>query len=298
MKRFCLTAVTLAASLCAQEEKGPSADFTFWDVHPFRFGANGISNGGAELNHRGDDVGNLHYRKANAYTYVLLPISERTFFMPRFEWNGISVNWKENPFFSQTNFNMIQGALTFYTSALEDWRWIVRADYNVDADHIDEAADYSLYTGMLWGTYKIWRKWHYHIGALFSKGMETQNFYPIIGFDYSPTKSWLIELVFPVEYSIQFKFADYWRLAAKGRPLKERLRSGNEGPQPRSVLTYSSFGTELNLKFQKMLRFEAEAYAGWNWGGSFYVKDQNNNNPYYTSLEGSFYAGGMAEICF
>ncbi len=121
--------------------------------------------------------------------------------------------------------------------------------------------------------------------------MEGQEVYPVIGLDYAPNKKWLFQAIFPITYSVEYSYGKHWRFSLKGRPLKERFRVGNKEPAPRSVFCYSSMGAEFNIHYERFLRLEIEAYAGYNFGGSFYIKDQRGKNALYTDVGGAPYGG-------
>jgi hypothetical protein len=239
--------------------------------------------------------GHLTFNKVNAFTSLIVPISEKTFFIPRVEWNRIDFDWNKNPKFNEHIFNYMQFSLVFHTTALEDWRWIIRAEYNQDLDHFSDPRRYGLFSGLFWGKTKIFCDWHYHVGAFGYVGMDGSTIYPIIGFDYT-YKKWLFEAVFPITYQVQYSFDEHWKLAVVGRPLKERFRTDSQQPQPRSIFNYSSFGSELNLKYVIFLRLDAEAFAGYNWGGNFYIKNKHGKKPLYEDVEGAFYGGFSLNI--
>jgi len=272
---------------------------SLWDYHPLHIGANSIYITDAEVTpKRGSDDGHLHFAKTNAFLFMLLPINEKSYFFPRVEWNALTLDWNKNPKFNQTHFYYVQFGLTFYTIALEKWRWITRIDYNVDTKHFSKPGLYGLTTGLLWGTYQIHRKWHYHIGATGYVGMEGARVYPIIGADYSPNKTWTFLIVFPINYAVQYQVADWCRLSIKGRPLKERFRVGKHEEQPQSVFSYSSMGAEFNVFMEKKGRFEFEIYAGYNFGGDFYIKNKRGHNGFYTDVGGAPYAGTSVDYAF
>ncbi len=229
---------------------------------------------------------------------MLLPVSATTYFFPRVEWNTFTLDWTENPKFNDTHFYYLQFGLTMYSTAIEKWRWIARADYNIDLEHFSQPGPYGLVSILLWGAYQIHRKWHYHVGATGYKGLEGQMVYPIIGVDFSPDKKWTFQAIFPINYAIQYQAAKWCRLSLQGRPLKERFRVGNKEPQPRSVFNYSSMGAEFNVHFEKERRFEFEIYGGYNFGGDFYIKNEHGHNALYTTFGGALYGGANIDYAF
>lgn len=293
MKKVISSSFFLFASLLSSQEAEKPSE-SLWDYHPLHVGGNFINVGKADI----DKGGNLYYQKANAFLFMLLPISRYSYFFPRVEWNTFRLKWNENPKFNQSRFYYVQFGLTFYSTAIDRWRWILRADYNIDLEHFHQAGQYGLFSGLLWGAYELHRKWHYHLGALGYTGMSGQEVYPIIGLDFAPNSTWLFQAIFPIDYSVQYKFWQYFRLSAKARPLKERFRTGKREPQPKSVFSYSSVGAELNLHFEIERRFEFEIYGGYNFGGDFYIKDKNGHNSLYTHVENAPYFGANLDYAF
>lgn len=281
-----LVAYQIFSQECCYEEK------SFWDYHPIHVGGNFIQIGSANLDpkHQPQD-GQLTFNKGNAFAYIFLPISECSFFLPRVEWNTFTMDWNHNPRFNETHFHYMQFALTFLSQAVETWRWVARIDYNIDIKHFSHPRTYGLFSALLWGTHELNEKWHYHIGALGYTGFEGQEIYPIIGFDYAPAEKWLIQAIFPMNYSVEYALNKRWRFAIKGRPLKERFRTGGLEPSPRSVFSYSTFGAEFNVHYERFLQLELEFYAGYNFGGDFYIKNRHGHHALYTHLHGAPYGG-------
>lgn len=293
MKRF-FTFFFFASFLFA-EEKSQS----LWDYHPLHIGGNGIYIFGADVTpkHEGEE-GTLSFNKENGYLFMLLPIDEKSYFFPRIEWNSFSMNWDKNPKFNQTRFSYLQFGLSFYTIAIEKWRWILRFDYNIDTHHISKPGLYGLTTGLVWGSYQIHRKWKYHVGATGYVGMEGSTVYPIIGADFSPNNTWTFVAIFPINYAVQYQLRDWCRLSLKGRPLRERFRTGSHEAQPRSIFNYSSMGAEFNVFMEKKGRLEVEFFGGYNFGGTFYIKNQHGHNALYTNVGSAPYAGATIDYAF
>ncbi|EKE08104.1 MAG: hypothetical protein ACD_17C00345G0001 [uncultured bacterium] len=185
----------------------------------------------------------------------------------------------------------MQFALTFLSTGLDTWRWIARVDYSIDAKHFAKPKTYGLFSMLVWGTHELHPQWHYHIGAFGYTGFEGQEVYPIIGIDYTPNAHWKFQTIFPMNYSIAYKFSDRWRLSLQGRPLRERFRVGKYELSPRSIFNYSTMGTEFNLSYEKFLHLDWEIFVGYNFGGSFYLKDQSGHQSLYTNVQGAPYAG-------
>lgn len=288
-KRWLASFLVISSVLTAAEELDEEIpDYSFWDCHPVHIGGQAIALGEATVKRRGGggDDGHVYFRRASAFTSLLLPISKEHIFSPRLDWTWVNLDWNNNPAFNTTNFYYYRFALSYYTTAVEKWRWITRADYTVDQKHF--SGSYGLFSGMIWGTYQLFHDWHYHIGGLAYVGLNTTTYYPIIGFDYAPTEHWSMQFVFPMLYSVEYHFNCNWSLALKGRPVKERIRVGGNEPQPKSIFSYSTFGGEINLKYEKFLRGDIELFVGYNFGGPFYIKQPQ---ALYTDVQGAPYVG-------
>jgi hypothetical protein len=274
-------------------------NLSYWDCHPIHIGGNAIAIGKANINTKqGARDGNLIFNKVNAFTYILVPVSTTTFFFPRFEWNRFTMDWDKNDKFNQKHFQFAQFALTCFSIAIEKWRWVSRVEFNFDLDHFSNFKQYGLFSALLWGAYTFNEKWHYHIGAFGYTGMRGEEVYPVIGFDYTWAKKWMFQVLFPINYSIEYSPNQELKLALKGRPLKERFRVGKDEPQPMSIFSYSSIGLEFNVRYEKFLKLEAEAFAGYSFGGNFYIKDKKGQNAIYTSVQGAPYIGANLNYGF
>lgn len=293
-------ALQVAALFAAEELDEPVPDFSefsYWDCHPVHVGADLIRVGQASIDGHGhsDASGHLYFRKTNAFIYGFLPVTKDHILSPRVDWTTFTLDWNQNPAFNTTHFYYMRFALSYYTTALENWRWVMRADYSLDTEHFAHPGSYGLFSGLVWGTSQLFQDWHYHVGVLFYKGLAASPVYPVIGLDYSPNAHWLLQAVFPILYSVQYHITPSWTIAVKGRPLKERCRVGASQPQPRAVFNYSTMGAELNLHFEKFLRCEFEAYIGYNFGGDFYIK---HPGALYTNVGGAPYAGFSFDFGF
>lgn len=283
-----------AADNPAQKEETPS--YTYWSFHPLHAAGNGIWVFPASM--QTPQAGDLEFGKVNGSLELLVPVSRTSYFFPRVTWNTFYLNWDQNPRFNQHVFDALQFSLAFYTIALTSWRWIARFDYMIDPHHMNRPGLYSLYSALLWGCYAINEKWHYHIGSFGYWGMEGSTVYPLIGFDYAPTSQWLLQAIFPIDYSVQYQFHPLFRLSAKVRPLKERWRTDKNQPSPRSIFNYTSSGFELNLHYEIERRLIIEIFGGWNFGGNLYIKDQKGKNALYTKFDGAPYVGANLDFGF
>jgi hypothetical protein len=296
---YFLIFMNIGIHLFAQAEdtiEEQTISYSLWDYHPLHLGGNLLRIGSATV--EAPQRGNLTFQKNNLFLNMLVPVSKRSFFQPRVEWTQFKLDWNENPKFNQTHFNYIQFGLMFFTAALEDWRWILRADYNLNANYFSKAGTYGLFSGLIWGTNKWNDRWSYHIGATGYVGLKGDILYPLIGIDYTPNTHWLFRAIFPIDYAIAYKLDSHWTFALKARPLKERFRAGPHEPQPKSIFNYTSVGLEANIEYEIPMRLSMEIYGGLDFGGRFYIKNQWGKQGLYTSLGQAPYIGGKIDYGF
>ena len=114
----------LAASLCCARGFAQDSDinsYSYWDFHPIHLGGNVLRLSGANISDTSLG-GRLFYRKTNAFLYMLLPISTKTYFLPQVNWTTFTMEWAKNPKFHQNHFYYAGFSLTFYTTAIDTWR--------------------------------------------------------------------------------------------------------------------------------------------------------------------------------
>ncbi len=296
MKKLIISFLLLSAFsfTCLYGDEEDYGSYSYWDFHPLHSGGNALWIGQADLSD--GNPGSVRFNKENVFLSLIIPISRVSYFIPRVEFNTFIMDWDRNPTFNRSRFNYIQYSLTFYSTALEKWRWILRADYNMDIKH--PYASYGLFSTLAWGAYELNERWHYHVGFLTYQGMRGGWVYPLIGLDYTLNKEWRFQVIFPIDYAIEYSINKYWRLSLKGRPLRERFRVGSHEPQPRSIFNYSSVGSEFNVHYERFLRLEVEAFVGYNWGGTLYIKNHRGKNAFYTNFGGAPYAGATLNFGF
>jgi hypothetical protein len=265
---------------------------SYWDYHPLRLEGQTLHIGQADVEH-----GHLAYRTNELASSILLPLSTKTYLFPKLSWRYFTLDWNQNPKFRSTHFNALNLACTLYTTALQDWRWIAKLDYQSDLEHLDQLQEYGLWTALLWGSYTFKPSWRYHVGTLAYTGLESTTLYPLLGLDYTLC-SWNFSFIFPIEYKIQYQWTYHFATALQGRPLKERFRVGSRETQPKSVFNYTSVGAELLFSYTMEKQLTLEAFAGYSFGGTLYIKDRFGNDPIYVSVRTAPYVGGRLDYGF
>lgn len=219
--------------------------------------------------------------------------------------NGLVVNigyshkefdWKENPSFSETSFNNVNFRFGGYSTKIPNWVWRGAIGADIDADDFSFSHN-AMYNGAMWGRYHVSKTVGFHIGFTGTTGLRRDKVFPILGIDYSPSKSWKIAFVFPVDLSVSYAINDKWSLAYSGRTFRSRHRLSQKEIVSKGIFDYRTFGTEASLNYQ-LEQFLAKVYVGSTYAGDLKVSDHRDKNPVFYKYNGSIYLGGNLTLKF
>ncbi|MCE2982108.1 MAG: DUF6268 family outer membrane beta-barrel protein [Parachlamydia sp.] len=206
------------------------------------------------------------------------------------------LHWIENPYFDQDRFNTITFTLGGITKRVEGWLWRGQFDINYDVDG-SLIAQYFNYNILLWGRYDLSNQIGLHVGLIAQTGMGLDKVYPILGADWQVTKNWRINLVYPVNISIEYALNDKWALALAGRNFDSRHRIKKDECHGKSVIRYQNVGAEFAVKFAGD-NLSANLHAGSTLGGDYRIADAQNHHPRHYKLRPSGYVGGEVDFKF
>lgn len=136
-----------------------------------------------------------------------------------------SFEWPQNLWFDQDHFNTAALSLTGFSHRLCRWFWIGQATVNVDADQWNFNT-YAYYDLLLWGRYAYFENFGLNIGLFVQTGMRTDRLYPVIGIDWQISKRWKLNLVYPLNISLEYRLNNMWSVALAGRNFNYRYRVG------------------------------------------------------------------------
>lgn len=209
---------------------------------------------------------------------------------------GVSYNftrlcWNENPYFHQKNFNEVSFLLRLFSNRFCDWVWQGELAINVDADYWD-LNDYMNYDIVLWGRHTYNDYINLHIGAIVQTGMKMDRVYPVIGFDYTISKCWQLNAVFPVNISLEYKYTSNLSAAFAMRFFDLRYRTGRNEPLSRGLFSYRDSGLEFALLYEEDPTLEANIHAGYTCGGMLRISNRHNKHPKHFRLDPAPYVGG------
>lgn len=205
------------------------------------------------------------------------------------------IRWEHNPWFNQELYNTANLSFTGFTKRLHKWFWRGQLDINIDADHIQSS--YMFYNLLIWGRYELCQDIGFHVGFIAQTGMQMDRVYPILGIDWQISRRWKLNLVFPVNVSLEYLITSRWSIAIAGRAFDSRHRVSNKEPHPRYLVRYTNAGGELAIKYDDTV-VSANIHAGYTLGGDLRIANPHNHHPHHYKLDPSGYAGAEVVVKF
>jgi hypothetical protein len=237
----------------------------------------------------------IAYAKAIAVIYYCPAYSEGANLGVSYTYTAFK--WENNPWFHQQRFNTLTLQLGGFSKRLTRWFWQGLIDVNIDMDEWN-LNEYSTYDLLLWGRYEYCRHIGIHVGFIAQTGMQMDRVYPIFGADWKISKNWKLNLVFPVNISLEYILNKQWSLAIAGRSFDSRQRiHRHQENQPKSVIRYENVGAEGSIRYD-IHNMSVDIHAGYTLGGKFKVANRHNNHSHSYKLDPSLYAGAEVDIKF
>lgn len=214
---------------------------------------------------------------------------------------NIDLNWKKNPRFRQREFHFAALSLAWISTALDRWRWVLNLGGTVDAARFDVARSGVIY-GLVWGRYQVSNTTGIHIGMFGFGGIHSGYALPVFGIDYSWSKKWTLNVIFPLDFSLRYActrcFSAALSYSTFGGPYRypkrahQGIGSGFEDP----VFQVYSRGVEAILKYAlENSRFSFEVGGGWNFGGWILIQNTKGRHGRYYKFDSAPY--GSASLC-
>ncbi len=256
--------------------------------------------GKADFQHHGN--GHVNYADAYGALFYTQFLNQENSLSWGLGYNYLKFDWEKNPRFNQTEFNYAVASLGYVSTSLENWRWIVNTGLTVDTYHLNFGQS-AVYHGMLWGRYHFSNAFAFHVGALGWYGILNGYMLPIFGFEWHPDHHWTINSIFPVDFSVNYAFDDFWSLQVAystfGGPYRypHRAYGTKNGYNDPIFMVYSN-GVDLNLlyKYEHFLRIDLG--VGWNFGGWIFIKNHENRHGKYFDFNSAPYAQGTVAFTF
>lgn len=212
-------------------------------------------------------------------------------------WVGNEVRMTENPEFHQTHFGYTTFSIGTFTRIYPKWIWSAYFELSIDNERLD-LGNYALYDNVLWGKYTPSEYLDFTFGMIIEIGLNKTQSWPIIGFGYAPFDCLRMSFVYPTDISIDLEITPSLTASGAVRFLRSRHRVGAEEPNPMAIFEYRTAGLEFDLTYAPLDWFWINGFAGKTGKGDFKVTNSNNKHGTHFKFNGSFYAGGSAEIKF
>lgn len=205
------------------------------------------------------------------------------------------LRWSECPWFDQDRFNTIPVTVSAFSKRLDDWFWRTQLSINLDADHWK--SEYISYDILLWGRYSYRDDVGIHLGFFAQTGLRMDRVYPVIGFDWTISPKWKLNLVYPVDIALEYSMTKTWKLALAGRFFNSRFRVSPEESTPRALVRYTNFGAEFALRYENNI-MSANIHVGTTLAGKFRQANPGNHHAHTFNLDSAAYAGGEIDVKF
>lgn len=206
------------------------------------------------------------------------------------------IGWANNPWFEQNHFNTVSFSLGGVTHRLEKWLWKAQIDINMDAREWD-INDYANYDGLLWGRYDYCDNIGIHIGLIVQTGMQMDRVYPILGADWLISKHWKLNLVFPLNVSLEYILNKHWSFLLAGRNFDSRFRVSHDKGHGKPLVRYGNIGGEFVIRYENGT-MSANIHGGSTFGGILRVANHANHHPHRFKLKPSPYVGAEVAVRF
>lgn len=201
------------------------------------------------------------------------------------------MKWIENPWFDQSRFNIFSLSIGAFSHRIHKWVWKGQVTFNIDQRECAAGFRYAFYDLLFWGRYEYSKNVGIHIGLIAETGMRTDRVYPILGADWQIARKWKLNLVIPVNVSLEYAMTKKWSVLLAARSFNFRGRLARDEASGKSILRYENIGGELAVKFNTEKGLSFNLHGGSTLGGKFRFSDQSNHHPKTFKLDSSLYGG-------
>jgi hypothetical protein len=213
-------------------------------------------------------------------------------------YQNTDLQWRSNPYFSQSNYTTAAVTLGFFSKRLPEWTWNTKLWVYFDNLEYWNASDYMYYDLLLWGRYDYCDNIGVHIGFFAETGMKMDRLYPVIGIDYTYSERWKISFVFPLNMSLVYTINRTWDIALAARIFDERNRAKPHDYWSKALWRYTATGIELGVDFHPTASVSANLHVGSTVSGRLKVSDHKYQHRQRISLDPAPYAGGEVQVSF
>lgn len=205
------------------------------------------------------------------------------------------LKWDQNPWFEQDHFNLLSVNLSGFTKRADRWFW--RGQLTVNADVEEWSGQYTSYDILLWGRYDYSEDFGIHFGFWAETGLNMDRIYPIAGIDWKISPDLSLNLVYPVNVSLNYMLNPVWSISLAGRFFNPRFRIHQDQTFAKSLIRYTNIGAEFAIRYENE-NTSANIHAGTTLAGKFRVANRHNRHAKSYNLESALYAGAEIEVKF
>jgi hypothetical protein len=242
------------------------------------------------------------YEDAHAFLYYSHYLNSNNSLSWKVGYSFLDFNWLKNPRFHESAYHFANASVGWVSTSVRNWRWILSTGASVDAQTFDFGQS-GVYYGLMWGRYRYFPTLGMHIGWAGYAGVENGYLLPIIGIDWQAAAQCRVNAIFPINFSIEYYFNQYWKTTLEittfGRPYRFPIRiHGGVNQYRNGIFEIYSIGTELDIKFNTGSAFWACFGGGWNYGGWILIKNHDNAHGKYYKFDGAPYIQGKLAFSF
>lgn len=213
-------------------------------------------------------------------------------------YSSTQAKWIDNPWFDQSRFNILSLSLGAFSQRLNKWFWRGQAVFNIDARECAGGFRYAFYDLLMWGRYEYRKNLGLNIGLIAETGMRTDRVYPILGVDWKISNKWHLNLIVPVNVSLEYAMTKKFSLLLAARSFHFRSRLARHEANAKSIIRYENVGAEIAAKYLTDKGLSINLHAGTTLGGKFRFADEHNHHPHTFKLDPSPYAGFEMSVGF
>ncbi|MDP1880253.1 MAG: DUF6268 family outer membrane beta-barrel protein [Parachlamydiaceae bacterium] len=293
----CLTNIAYADAELDQENVGSENIQEIAKRSPFSFQTHYDHTGKAKIKNTFEKGNHIVFAEANVEAggvfYYNECYSEGLRLGLGFE--ATHIGFESNPYFNQDNFETLSVNLSGFTKRVKNWFW--RSQLSANIDTCEWSTNYTSYDILLWGRYTFSNPIGVHIGLWAQTGLNMNYVYPIIGFDWEISKRWKLNLVFPMNMSLQYTINKQWVLALAGRAFDSRYRVHKKISSFKDLVHYQNAGAEFMVMYDSN-GMTANVHVGMTLGGRYRIANKNNHHATNYRLDPVGYAGGEIDVSF
>lgn len=203
------------------------------------------------------------------------------------------IKWA-NPYFKQDNFNTVSFAIGGFTERAENWLWKGEVRLNADVNYF-RFSENLFWNIVLAGRYAYSECLGFNMGFIAFTGMQIDRLYPILGFDWKINESWQLNLIYPTNISLIYRWNENWSFDLAGRAFDERHRVGRGQTDEwnRGLIEYRSAGIECGANYNTCDgNWLANIHIGEILGGRVRVAKRHHNEIKRFTFKTAAYIGG------